>query len=96
MTTLLLWVVRVLVLLALIRFVLRLVTSRTAPRQASRPSARVPERSGGVLVRDPQCGTYIPESRAVVVGQGAGALHFCSTACRDAWAEARSGARVKA
>ena len=58
-------------------------------------SERVPERAGGALVRDPQCGTYIPESRALVLGRGPDALHFCSTTCRDAWTAAHGSARAK-
>lgn len=46
-----------------------------------------PERLGGELVRDPNCGTFVPKSRAVVIGTGEGAVYFCSTTCRDAYAK---------
>jgi hypothetical protein len=81
-------VIRVVIVILLVRMVLRFLssfsssTSATPPRQAGRPA---PERQGGTLVRDPQCGTYIPESRALVVNAGGQVLHFCSAACRDAW-----------
>lgn len=82
--TMLLWGVRILILLLMIRFLLRLFRSRPARRAAA---ARAPrERLGGSLVRDPQCGTYVPRSRALTVGHGSTAHHFCSTGCRDAWA----------
>jgi hypothetical protein len=35
------------------------------------------------LVRDPECGVYIAENRALPVGSGAKVVHFCSMACRD-------------
>ena len=96
MTALLLWIVRVIILLLVIRLIVRGVYSVMGQRQMSRPSSRVPERAGGALVRDPQCGTYIPESRALVLGRGPDALHFCSTTCRDAWTAAHRRARAKA
>ena len=96
MTPLFLWLVRVLVLLVVVRLIVRGVSSAIGHRPAAKPSSRVPERAGGVLVRDPQCGTYLPESRALVLGRGTDALHFCSVTCRDAWASAHGGARAKA
>jgi hypothetical protein len=82
----LLWIARAIILLLILRIVLRLLfgggriaTSRPAPGGGS------VERAGGELVRDPQCGTYIPKARAVVVGSGADTKYFCSTKCRDAY-----------
>jgi YHS domain-containing protein len=68
----------------IIRLILRLLFSGRA--SSSRPPSRPPERSGGTLVRDPQCGTFIPESSAIQVRTGGTVLFFCSTACRDAYA----------
>lgn len=84
--TLLLWFVRILILLVIIRYVLRLVASaRTiGPADRSRPR-RTPERLGGTLVRDPHCGTFVPQDRAIAVGHGDNRQFFCSTECRDAW-----------
>lgn len=85
--TLLLLVFRVIIVLLIVRFVLRFIASI---REGARPAARprpMAERTGGTLVRDPNCGTYLPESRAITVG----ALHFCSSACRDAYAAAHRG-----
>ncbi|HSK10705.1 MAG TPA: hypothetical protein VK911_14090 [Vicinamibacterales bacterium] len=39
--------------------------------------------TGGHMVRDPVCGTYLPPSRALPVpGQNGGTLYFCSEACK--------------
>ena len=73
-----------LVLFFIVRMIFRLVTG-SRPRVRSKPPASTPERSGGTLVRDPQCGTYIPESRAIRVGSGDRTLYFCSADCRDAY-----------
>ena len=96
MTLLFLWLVRVLVLLVVVRLIVRGVYAAIGKRQTPKPSWRVPERVGGALVRDPQCGTYVPESRALVLGRGPDVLHFCSATCRDAWTSAHRSARAKA
>jgi len=96
MTPLFIWFMRVLVLLVVVRLIVRTVYSAIGRRQSPTPSPRVPERAGGALVRDPQCGTYVPEARALVLGRGTDALHFCSATCRDAWAAAHGRARAKA
>jgi hypothetical protein len=76
-----------------LRFVMRLFTPAPPSRQAGHthagPAPRG-ERVGGTLVRDPHCGTYIPQSKAIHVGQGSSALYFCSAACRDAYAAAHA------
>ena len=74
------WIVRTLVILFIIRIVLRLLFPAPTPDSL--------ERAGGALVRDPHCGTYVPQSRALKVGIGATAQYFCSAACRDAFAAA--------
>jgi len=83
------WIVRILVLLLILRFVLRLVFGLLAQKSSSpgrpgAPGGKI-ERAGGDLVRDPQCGTYVPKSRAVVVATGGETRYFCSTNCRDAY-----------
>lgn len=90
MTVILLWILRVLVVLFVLRLVLRAVFPRglAAPGPRSGPRRRRTERIGGELVRDPQCGTYIPKDRAVVAGTGSKALYFCSTTCRDTYLSA--------
>ena len=90
---LLTWVVRVLFVIFVIRLALRAFGGGVRPPIGRRPtgSGSAPrERVGGNLVRDPQCGTYIPVSRAVRLGSGEHAQYFCSTSCRDLWAASQS------
>lgn len=98
--TLLFWIVRLLVLFLIIRFVVLMVRSALVAAGGgssdgpARGGTRVKrsERLGGTLVQDPQCGTYLPEDRAIALRVGGTTHHFCSTACRDAWQG--SGGRV--
>ena len=87
------WTLRIILLLILLRFVMRLLFRQ---RRAGRPAAprSVPERSGGELVRDPQCGTYSPKVSALTLTAGGAVQYFCSANCRDAFSAAsRSAAR---
>ncbi len=81
MSVLLLWILRILVVL----FVLRLIV-RAFAGGAGATRARRQARIGGSLVRDPQCGTYLPPARALTLSSRGQLLHFCSDRCRDAWA----------
>lgn len=85
MTVIVLGIVRVLIILLIVRVIVSFFVQRrrSSPRAPQRPRGTA-EVSGGTLVRDPHCGTYIPESKAVL----SGGLFFCSTTCRDAWATA--------
>jgi YHS domain-containing protein len=38
------------------------------------------------LVRDPVCGMHVDETRSIPLREGGELLHFCSPACRDAYA----------
>ena len=91
--TILIWVFRALVILIVLRLVMRfigaVVAGASAPRQTPQTSpATRPERLGGTLVRDPQCGTFVPQVKALSSGSGDSAVFFCSTNCRDAWVAA--------
>ena len=44
----------------------------------------------GVLVRDPVCGTFILQDRAVAAMRSGQAVFFCSEACRDQYSRGRS------
>ena len=94
------WIVRLVVGLLLIRLVLRAIFGDGRMQQqrgrGPAPAPRPLERAGGALVRDPQCGTYIPQSSAVSMRAGGETRQFCSTACRDAWAAANRAHDVKA
>jgi hypothetical protein len=86
-TLALLWIVRVIIILIVLRLLVRLLFPALAGRRGpARPGRQ--ERQGGELVRDPQCGTYVPRSRAVVVNGPGGPVYFCSTSCRDTYRRA--------
>ena len=87
------WAFRLLIILFIARLVLRtLFPGRVRGRGTRRP-APVPERAGGALVRDPECGTYVPENKAVTARDSDGTpAFFCSDRCRDAWMSAHRGA----
>ena len=88
------WIFRILVILFVVRLLLRflygLAGGARAPRSAPKPNQPV-TREGGQLVRDPNCGTYVPIGRALREGSGDKALYFCSEKCRDAWAARKAG-----
>lgn len=88
--TAIVWVVRLLVLLIVIRLVMRAILGTSRVRGRSAP--RQVERAGGTLERDPHCGTYVPRAAAVTVKSGRSTLYFCSPACRDAHLAARARA----
>jgi hypothetical protein len=84
------WLLRVALLALLLHYLFRLFArARGAAAQVPRPR-KAQERLGGALVRDPQCGTYIPVSRAIRVGSGDAVHYFCSDGCRAAWASAHA------
>jgi YHS domain-containing protein len=89
------WIIRIIVVLLILRLVRNMFapSPRPRPRQSQPPPRSGPtavERSGGKLVRDPQCGTYIPMSSSVHLVSGSETLYFCSTECRDAYRQAKS------
>jgi uncharacterized protein len=43
-----------------------------------------------VMIQDPQCGVYFPQSRAVVLHKGGQTLYFCSEECRDRYLAEKS------
>ena len=84
----LLWIARLLVVLLILRFAVIFIRSvmQGASSPAARPRGRTaPERLGGKLVQDPECGTYVAEERAIRHGRGDRTQYFCSEACRDRW-----------
>lgn len=96
--TFLSWLVRAIILTIIINMLFRMIAGRdrpasrrpAGPRPAPKPQQT--ERQGGTLVRDPHCGTFIPESRAIRVGSGSTAVYFCSEACRAAYTAAQASA----
>ena len=43
-----------------------------------------------VMIQDPVCGVYFPQSSAVVLNTDGEVLRFCSTECRDRYLAERS------
>lgn len=65
------------VVYAVFSMLLRRLTGRRPP-----PVPREKTRQGEEMVKDPQCGTYLPRGDAVI-GQVNGEIrYFCSEACR--------------
>ena len=88
------WIVRILVILFLIRLLLRFLSGVARGYASPGPSQKPNQpatREGGQLVRDPNCGTYVPVGRALREGSGDNAVYFCSDACRNAWAARKTG-----
>ena len=80
----LLWVIRALAVLLLIRLVVNaLMGGRRRTPAAPRQSRSPHERSLGELVRDPNCGTYVAKASAITVGSGENTKYYCSVKCRD-------------
>ncbi len=75
-----------------LRLLRRIVGSMLRNDQASAPQTADP--AGGIpasstgrrLVRDPVCGTHVDETLSIPLREGSELLHFCSPACRDAYA----------
>ena len=85
MTVLLIWILRVLVILMILRYISMMVRGRRAPAPRNPSRTRTPERTGGALARDPHCGTYVPQASALQLAKSGSTFYFCSPACRDAW-----------
>ncbi len=56
----------------------------TAPQRA--PGTPPPAPAGGMLHRDPVCGTYVSESVAVKLNAKGQTHYFCSEGCRNKFA----------
>ena len=85
-----LWLIRLLLLFLLIvvllRAVWRLLGGIAESASASAPG--VPRR-GTQMVRDPVCGTFVVQSRALSASAGGETAWFCSDVCRREWQAAR-------
>ena len=83
-----LWLLRALIVLLILRYIVAFFAPRRRPTQQGAPT-RTPERTGGTLVRDPQCGTYVPQSNAILLKRAGETVFFCSATCKDTWARAQ-------
>lgn len=81
--TFLAWLIRLVIVAVVLRLVMRMFAGAGRPQAGPRAARKRVERAGGALVQDPQCGTYIPQSKAIALGRGADVKYFCSTSCRD-------------
>ena len=68
-----------------VRWMLRSAAA-TAPNDGSEPGTGQMGETARRLVRDPVCGTHVAEEVAIPLREGGELVHFCSTACRDAYA----------
>lgn len=77
------WIVRLLIAILIIRAIWSLVASiasgASEPKQGRRTRSMQ-------LVRDPVCGTYIQQSRALEVHTRGKTHYFCSEECRQKFA----------
>ena len=98
------WLLRLLLLFLLVRALMLIVggllRGLMGVPQATGGSSGAPPRSGrepqsrGTLVRDPVCGTYVPQERALTAHTAnGGTAFFCSEACRSAYDAQAAGAR---
>jgi YHS domain-containing protein len=77
-------------LLLFILVVLTYYSLKTVIRSAFTAYHRKEERErlmGRDMVRDPQCGTYVPKDRAVTRRIGGRVEHFCSESCARSFTE---------
>jgi YHS domain-containing protein len=63
------------------RFIEGVVEGASDP---SRRPGRVPQK-GAHMVRDPVCGTFVVQSRALTADRGGQTAWFCSENCRRQW-----------
>jgi len=56
---------------------------RSAVRPAPTANSPPPVHPGGVLHKDPVCGTYVSSDSGVALSAGGQTLYFCSAECRD-------------
>ena len=90
----LLWILLIFLGIGLLALVVRLawkfLSGLLEGAAARRPVAPA---KGARLVRDPVCGTYVDESRALTARRGGTVHHFCSDGCRAAFLARRPRCR---
>ena len=73
------WILRILVVLLIIRAIWWFVSGVAEGAVGQR---RVPPQRGLPLARDPVCGTFVDQSRALTAKHGGTVHYFCSERCR--------------
>jgi len=76
------WMLRLLFAVLIIRLIWKFVAGMVAGAREGRPRDT---KTGGVLVRDPVCGTYIEPSRAFSTHEGRTTHYFCSRECQQSF-----------
>lgn len=87
------WIIRILLLLLLVLFLVRMAwrfleSVVDGASGGGRRRAGVPSR-GARMVRDPVCGTFVVQSRALTAASGGETAWFCSEECRRQWQRER-------
>ena len=87
------WLLRLFLIALLLSLVLRSIyrflegvvdgAMGSRPRGAGRPA-------GGHMVKDPVCGTYVVEGRALRAARGHETAWFCSPECQQRWLEGKA------
>ena len=70
------------------RILASMVRNTAAAPQNSAEDFTVPQTAATArrLMRDPVCGVHVDETLSIPLREGSELLHFCSIACRDAYA----------
>ncbi len=83
------FVLFLLLALMAVRSVMRFLAGIAAgvnPEQTRRP----PQQVMGHMVKDPVCGTYVVEGRALTAARGGQQAWFCSPRCQAAWLQGKA------
>jgi YHS domain-containing protein len=88
LTRILLWALFILLVMrALGRLMRGIAEGASGERSAARGGAGKPPAParGELMVKDPVCGTFVIQSRALSVRDRSGTQYFCSEKCRQAY-----------
>ena len=80
------WLIRVILITLLLTLVVRAVYRLVAgivEGASGGPHKQVPPSTK--MVKDPVCGTYVVQSKALTASRGNETAWFCSPECRHAW-----------
>jgi YHS domain-containing protein len=62
------------------------IAAGVAPERTQRP----PQQVMGHMVKDPVCGTYVVEGRALTAARNGQTAWFCSPECQHAWLQGKA------
>ena len=81
------WILRALIALLIVRAIWRFLSGVV---DGAAGQQRIPPQRGVPLVRDPVCGTFVDQSRALTARRGGTLHYFCSERCRGEYERVRS------